>query len=58
MIGDKSMINFRRVGDKAIKLDFISETNGIGEIHLYYAGKFVKTIHVNLTKDMEVKSHG
>lgn len=51
-----SRINFRRMpeGD-GVKLDFTVATNGIGSIHLYYAGKFVKTIHVNLTKDMELK---
>ena len=58
MIGEKSLINFRREGDDVIKLDFTSGTNGIGSIHLYYAGKFVKTIRVDLTKDMEVKGHG
>lgn len=55
MIGDKSLINFRRSGDKEVKLDFTAATNGTGLIHLYYAGKFVKTIRVNLTRDMEVK---
>ena len=58
MIGEKSMINFKRSGDKAIKLDFTSETNGTGLIHLYYAGEFVKTIKVDLTKDMEVELYG
>lgn len=54
-----SRINFRRLpeGDE-VKLDFTSRTNGIGKIHLYYAGKFVRTINVNLTKNMEVKGHG
>jgi hypothetical protein len=54
MIGDKSLINFRRSGDKEVKLDFTKDTDGTGLIHLYYAGKFVKTIRVNLTRDMEV----
>jgi len=58
MIGDKSKINFRRDGDTSIKLDFTTESNGIGKIHLYYAGKFVKTINIDLTKDMEVGRHG
>ena len=58
MIGEKSLINFRREGDHAVKLDFTAGTNGIGSIHLYYSGKFVKTIRVDLTKDMEVKGHG
>ena len=58
MIGDKSTINFRRIGDKAVKLDFTSETQGTGLIHLYYAGKFVKTVRVNLTRDMEMTPHG
>lgn len=54
-----SRINFRRLTDKdEVKLDFTGVTNGIGKIHLYYAGKFVKTIGVNLTKDMEVRKHG
>lgn len=58
-IGVMSRINFRRMskGD-AVKLDFTAVTNGIGKIHLYYAGKFVKTINVNLTKDMEVDTIG
>jgi hypothetical protein len=58
-IGVMSRINFRRMpeGD-GVKLDFTAATNGIGSIHLYYAGKFVKTIRVNLTEDMEVKPHG
>ena len=58
-IGVMSRINFRRLpkGDE-VKLDFTKDTNGIGKIHLYYAGKFVKTINVNLTKDMEVKPYG
>ena len=51
-----SRINFRRMPESdAVKLDFTAATNGIGNIHLYYAGKFVKTIRVNLTKDMELK---
>lgn len=58
MIGEKSLINFRRSGDKAVKLDFTASTQGIGMIHLYYAGKFVKTIQVNLTEDMEGKDNG
>lgn len=54
-----SRINFRRLPDgDEVKLDFTSVTNGIGKIHLYYAGKFVKTINVNLTKSMEVKTIG
>lgn len=58
-IGVMSRINFRRLpkGDE-VKLDFTQVTNGIGRIHLYYAGKFVKTININLTKDMEVHNHG
>lgn len=54
-----SRINFRRVKDKdELKIDFTAVTNGRGKIHLYYAGKFVKTIGINLTKDMEMKSDG
>lgn len=54
-----SRINFRRIPDKdEVKLDFTTVTNGTGKIHLYYTGKFVKTISVNLTSDMEVKTHG
>ena len=54
-----SRINFRRLPDKdEVKLDFTNATNGIGKIHLYYAGKFVKTISVNLTKNMEMKTIG
>lgn len=54
-----SRINFRRMakGD-AVKLDFTAATQGQGTIHLYYAGKFVKSIRVNLTKDMEVETLG
>lgn len=54
-----SRINFRRLptGDE-VKLDFTDVTKGIGKIHLYYAGKFVKTINVNLTKNMEMKTLG
>jgi hypothetical protein len=51
-----SRINFRRLpkGDE-VKLDFTHATNGIGKIHLYYAGKYVQTVNVNLTSKMEVK---
>lgn len=55
MIGDSNMINFRRENQQEILLDFIAPTHGIGKIHLYYAGKFVKTMNINLTSDMEVK---
>lgn len=58
-IGVMSRINFRRLPDRdEVKLDFTSVTNGIGKIHLYYAGKFVKTVNVNLTSNMEVETHG
>jgi len=57
-IGEKSTIDFRREGDKAVKLNFTAATQGIGEIHLYYAGKYVKTIKVNLTDNMEMKKYG
>ena len=54
-----SRINFRRLPDRdEVKLDFTKETNGIGKIHLYYAGKFVRTININLTQKMEVHGHG
>ena len=52
-VTEKSLINFRRAGGKGVKLDFTKETNGTGLIHLYYAGNFVKTIRINLTRDME-----
>lgn len=55
MIGDSSMVNFRRQGDRTVKLDFTERTGGKGIIHLYYAGKFVKTIKIDLTSGMEVK---
>ena len=51
---EKSVINVRRSGSNAIKIDFTEATKGIGMIHVYYAGKFVKTIRLNLTEDMGV----
>ena len=51
----ESTIDVQRQGTNGIKINFKAETQGIGLIHVYYAGKFVKTIRLNLTTDMEVK---
>ena len=53
-IPPKSLINIHRIESNVMNIDFIEETLGIGTLHLFYAGKYVRTLNINLTSDMEV----
>ena len=48
------MIKFKVKGDRHVGLNFLAKTNGRSIIDLFYAGKYVKTLRIDLTHDMEV----
>lgn len=47
-------IEFKAKGAKRVGLNFVKESKGRGSIDFFYAGKYVKTLQIDLTSDMEV----
>lgn len=48
------LIHFKIKGHRHVGLNFLQGSKGMGKVDLFYDGKYVITLDIDLTHDMEV----